>query len=154
MKTKMSVSFMLLAILSVFTAGAYAHDNRGYYTRRDVRSETKKVEKGIEITLTSADPKVVRRLQEDIQYYENALVDDYYYGNDDYAAGDVKTEIKKTDKGIRISLTSEDAQTARQLQADTAYYESTLADEGYYCRHGDHMAGRRTAAHHCCNCGW
>jgi len=153
MKTTMAVLFMVLAILAVSVPGAYARDNHGYYTRRDVKSETKKVEKGIEITLTSTDPQVVRRLQEDIQYYESALADEYYYGNDDYAAGDVKTEIKKTDKGIRISLTSEDAQTARQIQADAAYYESTLSDEGYYCRHGE-MAGRRMAVHHCCNCGW
>lgn len=154
MKTILAVSFMLLSGLSLFAPGAYAHDNRGYYTRRDVKSETKKTEKGIEITLTSTDPQVVRRMQEDIQYYESALDDEYYCGNDDYSAGDVNTEVKKIDKGIRISLTSEDAQTAGRIQADAAYYESTLATESYYCHHGGYMANRRMAAPHCCDCGW
>lgn len=154
MKTIIAVSFMLLTGLSLFAPGAYARDNRGYYTSRDVKSETKNIEKGIEITLTSTDPQVVRRLQEDIQYYESALDDEYYYGNDDYADGDVKTAVKKIDKGIRISLTSVDAQLVRRIQTDASYYESTLADEGYYCRHGDRTAGRRMSAHHCCNCGW
>ena len=155
MKTKIAGFITILFVLTAFAAGAYAHDNRGYYSRKNVTTETKKTDKGIEITLSSSDPQVVRRIQEDIQYYGDALADEYYYGDDDYAASDVKTEVKKTDKGIQIALTSDDPQTVARIQKDAAYYEATLADEGYYCRHNwGHKARRRASHHSCCNCGW
>ena len=155
MKTTIAVSIMLLSALTVFAAGDSTHDTRGYYSQKDVKSGTKNIDKGIEVTLSSNDPQIVRRLQEDIQYYENALTDEDYYCNDDYSASDVKTEVKKTDKGIRISFTSDDPQIAGQIQKDAAYYEATLTDEGYYCHHNrGHMFRRPASAHHCCDCGW
>ena len=152
MKTKMAGFITILFVLTAFAAGAYAHDNRGYYSRKNVTTETKKTDKGIEITLSSSDPQVVRRIQEDIQYYGDTLADEYYYGDDDYAASDVKTEVKKTDKGIRIALTSDDPQIVARLQKDAAYYEPTLADEGYYCRHNwGHKARSRASHYSCCD---
>lgn len=155
MKTKIAGSLTLLFILTAFAAGAYAHDNRGYYSRKNVTTGTKNIDKGIEVTLSSNDPQVVRRIQEDIQYYGNALADEYDYGDDGYVTGDVKTEARKTDKGIQIALTSDDPQTVARIQKDAAHYEATLADEGYYCRHnGGDMARHRSSRHSCCNCGW
>ncbi len=154
MKTKMSVLTMMALVLALFAPGASAHGNGAYYSGLDVKSAVKNIDKGIEITLSSDDPQIARRLQEDMRYYKAALDDEYYSGNADYTVGDVKIDTKKSDKGIRVTLASDDSQTARQIQADADYYVATLTDEGYYCHHERHTARHQAAWYDCCDCGW
>lgn len=78
MKTKILVSIMLLLALGLFATGVYAHGNDPYYSGRGVKSEAQKIDKGIQITLTSDDPQIARQLQEDASYYETTFANGGY----------------------------------------------------------------------------
>ncbi len=76
---KILVSIMLLLALGLFVTGVYAHGNDPYYSGKDVKSEVKKIDKGIQITFTSDDPQIARQIQEDARYYETTFANGGYY---------------------------------------------------------------------------
>lgn len=64
-----------------------------------------------------------------------------------YVKNDLKTEVKKIDKGIQITLTSDDPEVAKDIQENSQYYEEALAKDNY-CPHMEHMV------HHRHGCMW
>lgn len=71
MKRKFFIATLLLASLILFLVNAYAHYQT--YGKEDVKVETKKIDKGIQITITSDDPEVANDIQENTRYYEDIL---------------------------------------------------------------------------------
>lgn len=72
--------FLLLAIVSaislIFLTNAYAH-----YVKDDIKTEVKKIDKGIQVIIISDDPEVAKDIQDNSRYYEKALTHDNYCPN-------------------------------------------------------------------------
>lgn len=64
-----------------------------------------------------------------------------------YVKDDIKTEVKKIDKGIQITLTSDDPEVAKDIQENSRYYKEAKAFDNY-CPHMEHMV------HHRHGCMW
>ena len=77
MKTKFLIVTILLGSLIFFLANAYAH-YPARYGKEDIKVETKKVDNGIQLTITSDDPKVAKEVQENVRYYEDVLASSEY----------------------------------------------------------------------------
>ncbi|MFQ5867613.1 MAG: hypothetical protein ACE5IT_06430 [bacterium] len=69
-----------------------------------------------------------------------------YYGDED-----IKADIKKIDKGIQITITSEDPETAKDIQENARWYRDIFRSGG----HHDSLpyGGGRYGYHHGCG-GW
>jgi len=66
-----------------------------------------------------------------------------YYGDED-----IKTDIKKIDKGIRITITSDDSEIAKDIQENARWYRDIFRSGG---DHHPHSYGRgRYGYHHGC----
>lgn len=66
-----------------------------------------------------------------------------YYGDEE-----TKTDVKKIDKGIRITLTSDDPEIARDIQENVRWYKDIFR---FGDHHHPHSYGRRRyGSHHGC----
>ena len=78
MKIKfLTLTLLLLASLVLVSVNTYAHFPRDY-ARDDIKTEAKKIDKGIQLTITSDDPEVAKEIQENSRYYEEMLADNDY----------------------------------------------------------------------------
>ena len=73
MRTRFFIVSILVASLMLFLANASAH-----YAKSDIKTDVKKIDKGIQITLTTDDPEVAKEIQENSRYYEEMLADNDY----------------------------------------------------------------------------
>jgi len=69
-----------------------------------------------------------------------------YYGDEE-----IKTDVKKIDKGIRITLTSDDPEITRDIQENARWYRDIFRFGGQHHPHS--YSGRRYDSHHGCG-GW
>lgn len=69
-----------------------------------------------------------------------------YYGDED-----IKTEVKKIDKGIRITITSDDPEITKDLQENSRWYRDIFRSGGQHHPHS--YSGRRYDSHRECG-GW
>jgi hypothetical protein len=76
MKIKFFVIILVLLGL-IFLVNAYAH-YPGHYTKDDIKVETKKIDKGIQVVITSEDPEIAKEIQENKRYYEDMLAEGDY----------------------------------------------------------------------------
>ena len=70
MKKKLLILTLIATFGLTFVVTTYAHK---HYNKEDIKVETKKVDKGIQIIITSDDPEVVKDIQKNSGYYENIL---------------------------------------------------------------------------------
>lgn len=70
MKIKILILSIVVVILGLFVVNAYSH-YRDFYNEEDVKVDVKKIDKGIQITITSDDPDVVKDIQENVKWYKN-----------------------------------------------------------------------------------
>lgn len=85
MKKAIVFSLVLALAIGVVAAGIlYAHDPASYGDK-DVKVNVKKINKGLQITLTSDDPEIAKDIQKDAKWYEKffASGDQCPYGSDD-----------------------------------------------------------------------
>jgi len=69
-----------------------------------------------------------------------------YYGDED-----IKTDIKKIDKGVQITITSEDPEIAKDIQENARWYRDIFRSGGHHDPHA--YGGGRYGSHHGCG-GW
>lgn len=69
MKVRFLILTILLATFGLFLVSAYAH-GPAYYGDEDVKTEVKKIDKGIQITITSEEPEIATDLQEHTRWYK------------------------------------------------------------------------------------
>lgn len=77
MKKIFLISVLIITFGLAFVVSTYAHYPR-HYGKEDIKVETKKVDKGLQIIITSDDPQVIKDIQENERYYEEALADSDY----------------------------------------------------------------------------
>lgn len=77
MKKIFLISALIITFGLAFVVNAYAHYPR-HYGKEDIKVETKKVDKGLQIIITSDDPEVIKDIQENERYYEETLADSDY----------------------------------------------------------------------------
>lgn len=73
MKKIFLISVLIITFGLAFAVSTYAHYPR-HYDKEDIKVETKKVDKGLQIIITSDDPGVIKDIQENSRYYEDTLV--------------------------------------------------------------------------------
>lgn len=71
MKTRFFIVTLLVASFIFFLVSAYAHD-----VKSGIKTEVKKIDKGIQVTITSDNPDVAKEIQENSRYYEDMLAYD------------------------------------------------------------------------------
>jgi len=59
----------------------------------------------------------------------------YAYRPNYYADEKIKADVKKIDKGIQITLTSDDPEIAKDIQENARWYTDILKYGGHYCPH-------------------
>ena len=72
MKTKILITGLLIMVFGLVVTSVYAHSPE-YYNNKDVMTDVKKIDKGVQITFTSNDSNTARDIQENIDWYENAF---------------------------------------------------------------------------------
>lgn len=73
MRKILFISLILVVVIGLTTTAIlYAHYPT-YYGDEDVKVYVKKIDKGIQIIITSDDPEVVKDIQENSRYYEDIV---------------------------------------------------------------------------------
>lgn len=73
MKKIFLISALIITFGLAFVVNSYAHR---YYSKEDIKVETKKIDKGIQIIMTSDDPEIAKELQENSRDYEDLFAYD------------------------------------------------------------------------------
>jgi len=73
MKKIISVSLALALVTGLATAFILYAYVPGYYGDENLKTDVKKIDKGIQITITSDDPEIVKDIQEDARWYTEML---------------------------------------------------------------------------------
>ncbi len=63
---------LVLVIGLATTVILYAH-NPGYYRDADIKTDVKKIDKGVQITVTAEDPEITKYIQENGPWYADIL---------------------------------------------------------------------------------
>lgn len=74
MKNKFFTGFALAAVIGL-TVSVFG---QAYYSAEDIKTDVRKADKGLQITVTSDDPEIVKDIQENYRWYRDALR--YEYG--------------------------------------------------------------------------
>lgn len=73
----MKKSIFVLTLL--FLAAVFSWNNvYAHYDKGDVKTEVKKIESGVQVTMTSDDPSLVTAIQDDSKYYRDKWNHDGY----------------------------------------------------------------------------
>lgn len=84
MKKKLFISLALAVAIGIASIGILYPHGLGYYDEEDVKVKVKKVDKGIQLTITSDDPEIARDIQREAKWYREffALREQDPYRND------------------------------------------------------------------------
>lgn len=72
MKTKILIAGLAIIAFGLVVTTVYAH-GPAYQSNKDITTDVKKVDRGIQITVTSDDPNITKYIQENTGWYENAF---------------------------------------------------------------------------------
>jgi len=73
MKRILFIILVLVIALGLTTAGILYAQNQMYYSSEDIKAEVEKIDKGIQITVTSDAPEIVKELQANARWYRDSF---------------------------------------------------------------------------------